>query len=206
MAEDGPKEGLAAAIGLLGAGAPPADDAEQLDLLPSLSLSPAVGRDGVPLSTAPGRPGRPRGARNRKTDAWVDYILSRYPSPLQFLAETYSRPVAQLARELSTPAGTDGKGGHTCTLEAAKDIQRKAAEAALPYLHQRLPIAVEVDHKSAGVLIVGHVSAAQAAAAGEVLGLEGLALSIAVSEQNQALIEGEASKSHGESLTDEPNG
>jgi phage gp36-like protein len=79
-----------------------------------------------------GGPGRPKGARNKATKEIVDYLLSRYRHPLVALAETYSRPVADLARELE------------CKKEKAFEIQQRAAEKVAEYVAQKQPQAVEL--------------------------------------------------------------
>lgn len=83
----------------------------------------------APVPAARG-PGRPPGARNKRTEAFRAYLLSRYRSPLTVLAETYSRPAADLARELGIKVG-----------EAFK-MQMDAARDLAPYLHSKAPIEV----------------------------------------------------------------
>ena len=96
-------------------------------------LAPVVDGGGeAAAQSGPRRPGRPTGSRNRSTEEWRRYILSNYRSPLVFLAETYCRPVDQLAAELG------------CKKQEAFKVQVAAAKEALPYLHQRQPLAVEV--------------------------------------------------------------
>lgn len=131
------KDGLPAAIDAL-VGADPgrvAEEPEQFefeDLLglprPENGLSEAS-RAGVEVTALLGtrRAGRPPGARNRKTREWVDYLLARYPSPLEGLLQLASTPVAVLAQALG------------CTPLEALQAQTRAREAALPYLHQKLP-------------------------------------------------------------------
>lgn len=106
---------------------------EQVSLLP-LAVVGELGEDaaGEPVPALPRRGGRPVGARNRKTQEWVDFILRRYPSPLVALAETMSRPVGELAHELG------------CTKLEAFDRQIEAAKHLAPYLHQKLPTELNV--------------------------------------------------------------
>lgn len=106
-------------------------EAEQPSLLP-LGVVAELGEDPQGEPVAERRGGRPAGARNRKTKEWVEYLQRRYPSPLVALAETYSRPVAELARELG------------CTRLEAFDRQIEAAKHLAPYMHQKLPTAIEV--------------------------------------------------------------
>jgi hypothetical protein len=50
--------------------------------------------------------------------------------------------------------------------------QRAAAEAVLPFIHQRMPLAIEIDKASRPVLIVGTPTADQVASAASSLGLD----------------------------------
>lgn len=91
-------------------------------------------------SAAPRTPGRPKGARNRSTEEWRKYILSKYKSPLVMLCEVYSRPLAELKKEVNCDA-----------LDAFK-LQLSAAQAAIPYLHQKQPLAIEDNRDSVPVI------------------------------------------------------
>lgn len=118
----------------------PAEAAEQL-ALPALPLEPsvAVGEDGQELRRGPGRP---PGARNRSTLAMLEYLQSRYQSPLVALAETYSRPVADLVAELG------------CKKLEAVNLQIEAMKASLPYWHAKQPVAVQIDGRGLVTLII----------------------------------------------------
>ena len=101
----------------------------QLSLIPSDAEEEVA--DGETAEVMRG-PGRPKGAGNKRAEDWSKYILARYPSPLVALAETYCRDVGQLAIELG------------CTLLEAAKMQMAAAKELAPYVHQRLPQAVEL--------------------------------------------------------------
>jgi hypothetical protein len=70
--------------------------------------------------------GRPRGRHNHRTQAWVDHLLKRYPSPLETLAQIQASPIDALAAELH------------CTRLEALIQKRHAAEALAPFVHQKL--------------------------------------------------------------------
>jgi hypothetical protein len=169
------KQGITAAVTAIGTGEAPqnAAAAAQAELFEAEAPMP------LPTRSAASGPkgGRPAGARNKRTQEWVSYILGQYRSPLVVLAETYSRPVAELAAEL----GCD-------KLEAFK-AQQAAAAALAPYLHQRQPMAVEVAATTRGLLLIGD------------LGSDGLAdaLSLPLAEtiENQRLSDGDPDKSDG---------
>lgn len=138
----GEKEGLKTAVELLREQRPDLVEREaaQLSLLPT----PAARADLVADDEAAQRsgPGRPPGSRNRRTEQWVDFLMKRYASPLVGLFETFSRPVELLAAELG------------CTRLEAVKLQNAAREAALPYVHQRLPQAISIDAKSHATLVL----------------------------------------------------
>lgn len=96
-------------------------------------------------SSAPRTPGRPKGARNRSTEEWRKYILSKHKSPLAFLAGVYSQDIKELRREID------------CDLLEAFKLQLSAAQAALPYLHQKQPLAI-IDNRDAVPVININVS------------------------------------------------
>jgi hypothetical protein len=150
---------LAGGVGDLGL-----DEAEHDDLFAAECdgpLSPApVGKSGP-------KGGRPTGARNKSTEAVRQMFLQRYRSPLMGLGEIYSRSPADLARELKLFKRTqvlierDGRivreeveDEGQLDLERAFRLQKEAMEAALPYVHQKLPQAVTVEARQRGLLVI----------------------------------------------------
>jgi len=103
---------------------------EQLDLL---GLPPL--RAGAILAERRGR-GRPPGARNKRTEDLVAWLLGKYPSPLEGLLQMANARVDELAAQLG------------CTPLEALQEKRHAAIAALPYIHQRQAIAVDVTQRN----------------------------------------------------------
>lgn len=77
--------------------------------------------------------GRPVGSRNRRTEDWQRLVLSTHRSPLLVLADVYSMPVEELAKRLK------------CDLLDAAKLQITAARELAPYVHQRLPQAVDLN-------------------------------------------------------------
>jgi hypothetical protein len=121
-------------------GAPPgASRAQQLALIPTgATAEPDPG-----VAPEHRGPGRPKGATNKRTEEWTEYLLRRYASPLIGLAETYSRPLIELAREIAAIAGVPN-----LTVSEVIELLRvqEAAKVALaPYLHSKQPIALEVE-------------------------------------------------------------
>jgi hypothetical protein len=122
--------------------------------------------------TAP-RKGRPRGARNRRTEAVTSWLLSQHRHPLSVMMEAYSMSPAELAAKI-------GLGKEADLLEVYK-LQLRMAEAVAPYVAQRQPQAVQVDARGALTVAFQGVSlparaglAGRLGSGGEVV--EGLAL------------------------------
>jgi hypothetical protein len=98
------------------------------------------------------RIGRPPGSRNRRTVEMVDYLLSRYTSPLEGLLAIAQARVDELAERLQ------------CSKLEALQEKRFAWAAALPYLHQRQPLAVNLNsHKLVQLTIIDGDAPAEAA-------------------------------------------
>lgn len=97
-----------------------------------------------PLSAAldPSRPrrGRPPGAKNRRTEAVVGWLLAQHRHPLAVIMEAYTMSPATFAR---VALGED-KPDADRLLEIVK-LQLRMAEAALPYVAQKLPQAVQLE-------------------------------------------------------------
>jgi hypothetical protein len=118
-------------------------DGPQLDMLPLGNKAAEKN-----LAVARGR-GRPPGAKNKNTEQWRDYILSRYSSPLEALAFTVSMPLDELAKTLSCPK-----------VEAFK-IQMMAATQLAPYLHQKMPLALDTGNAGLVHLTLNLTASAQ---------------------------------------------
>ena len=130
---------------------PPADEGEQLDLLGLPSVRP-----GHQVEPYRGR-GRPPGSRNRRTVEWARYLLGQYSSPLEVLAQIATARVDALVAQLG------------CSAIEALGEKRLAAIALLPFVHSRMPIAVDVTDRRVVQLTI--VDGAVSAAAGEDPGL-----------------------------------
>ena len=137
--QGGKDAGLRAALESVAAliKSPGSEAGAQLPLIPSAGAA-----DPGPVEPVEEKrgPGRPAGALNVATKAWRDHLLSRYPSPLQVLAEIMARPVAALAVELR------------CSMYEAFEAQMKCAALLAPYLHSKMPVAVEIEAAGLPVL------------------------------------------------------
>lgn len=77
-------------------------------------------------------PGRPPGARNRRTEATARWFLGRHKHPIDALLEVVDTHPADLAGLLK------------CTLAEAQTERRLCAIGALPYVASRMPISVDL--------------------------------------------------------------
>jgi hypothetical protein len=130
----------------------------------------------VPALTGEGgrKGGRPPGSKNLRAGKLAAFILETEGDPLVDLTRFARRDVGDLVRELqavSKATGIKVLGKNQSLLDIVKE-QRAAAEAVLPYLHQRMPLLVEMDKTSRPVLIVGTPTADQVAVAASTLGLD----------------------------------
>jgi hypothetical protein len=99
-------------------------------------------------------PGRPKGSPNRSTKQMAQFLAARgYRDPLEFLAAVWSADTRELAASLL------GKAPKDVTADQVLDVLRqqlRAAESALPYLHQKTPTQVEMQVAEARPLIIIH--------------------------------------------------
>src|SRR5258708_29254626 len=77
-------------------------------------------------------PGRPLGARNKRTERTVQWLLARHKDPVEGLLQIADMHPADLAAMLS------------CTMLEAVQEQRLCRRDALPYVKQRMPLAGDV--------------------------------------------------------------
>jgi hypothetical protein len=108
-------------------------------------------------STAAGRtkgasrgPGRPPGARNKRTERSTAFLLSRHRDPREVLLEIAEANVADLAAL------------YGCTMMEAGQEKRLAAAAVLPYVAARMPLALDVTKRSVVYLTLNHGEAIEA--------------------------------------------
>lgn len=144
--------GLASAVELA-RGLQPSPDAPETtgDLFGVLPADP----DGTGELDAPAGPrgrGRPPGARNRSTDEWARFLLTRYRSPLLGLAEIAQATPQELQAALGgapTAANPDG-----VTLPECLRLIMQAAGTLAPYLHQKQPTAIDAGGTGMLTLII----------------------------------------------------
>ncbi len=109
--------------------------------------------------------GRPAGARNRRTIETQRWFERTGTMPLQWLADVYRTDTLLLAAKLAIKP------------KEALAAQIAAATAVLPYVEQKLPLAIEdVSDKPRPVIVIGDVSQAQARQVDARVGLKVIAV------------------------------
>lgn len=155
--------GLTTVLGMLGAGAVPGGDGAEQD-----DLFEAPGPGPLPLPAEPvrtGQAGRPRGARNRSTAEWASFLLGRGRAPLTVLQDLYTRDVTELHELLQAQADKHKtwretkEGGHwervaINPLDVLK-LQMQAATTVALYTNKRQPMAIEVEERRRGLVVLG---------------------------------------------------
>lgn len=176
MNSENEKSGLGSAVDALMEGQePPAPNAEQLPLLPGAGESQeAIPTEGEGAPPGHRGPGRPPGARNKRTEEWTEYILSRHKSPLVFLAEQYTKSLKELVEELK------------CDPLDARKLQVQAARDLAPYVHQKQPVAMEIEGKGRVLLIASGLPGAPELSSDALT-----ALGLAVGGDGGVLVDGE---------------
>ncbi len=128
-------------------------------------------------SAGKGRPGRPKGSKNRRTEAVTAWLLTQHRHPLAVMMEAYGMTPIQLAERLGLQKATktvkekrEVAGGIVeVEVEVVLDyysndvlmdlfkLQMRMAEACTPYVAQKLPQAVQIDGGAALTLNFGGV-------------------------------------------------
>lgn len=143
----GEKSGIGAAIEASGASTdqPPIVQPRQLSLIeqPGETAEQALER------FEQRRAGRPPGARNKRTEDWMEFLDATSSHPLIHLSKTADKLPEDLAKELG------------CTKLEAHNIIQAAQTALLPYRAQRLPQSVELNGKGVAAVILTPLDADQ---------------------------------------------
>lgn len=173
----------------------PADAGAQADLLgfeQELSLF-----EGDTIRPPKRRPGRPPGSVNRTTLQLQRLLMAKgYRDPAEFLASLYTMDTRELAELL----GETGEKGDPAKVLA---IQKQAAEALMPYFHQKMPIAIQHGGDGARPLIIIRDGEGPGARARVVEG-ETMSIHDAEPVQDQALSGDAPAPSHGSPSHGEP--
>ena len=112
--------------------------------------------DDDPAPPATRKAGRPVGAKNRSTEEWRNFLFARYRSPLIGLAEIAAMDVMQLARELRFE--TETRKAKPEELHELLRTQIACREKLSPYMHSKMPMAIEAGEHGLINLTIGTLS------------------------------------------------
>jgi hypothetical protein len=153
---EGSTPGFAAALELFGAADLVPEAVEQADMF-------GGGKEAAEVGKGNSTGGRPRGARNRRTQETVAWLLQRFENPLEGLMREATRSPREIAVELELwERNADGllmvgslRGG--ALLEVWK-TQQAMRTACLPFINSKQPIAIDTGGKVAGVIVLGDLA------------------------------------------------
>ncbi len=147
-----------------------ADEEQQLELLDPLTpeelaeareeLGPNAGGLSVMRHAREARRGRPKGAKNKRTDDFARYILQFGQDPAITLMQLQATPEeVHMARSRRERQKVIGKGDNArivtiteeMTYEAATALRARCAEAVMSYIHSKKPVAIDATIR--GVII-----------------------------------------------------
>lgn len=111
------------------------DEPEQLDLIGAPESARVISLRKKRLAKDGSNRGRNPGARNKRVTDYANFLLSRYGSPLEVLAQIAVMRVDELSASIG------------CDKLAALQEKRLAAIALTPYVHQKMPLAVNVNER-----------------------------------------------------------
>lgn len=114
---------------------------------PSQQLPLLPGDANAGVGDGPRGPGRPKGARNRRTRELIDWMKGSGEMPAEFLVRIMRSSPDELASELTSEGDAVGR------LDIIK-LQVRAAEVLMPYVEQKLPLAIEDATDSKRMLLV----------------------------------------------------
>ncbi len=141
-----------------------AAEEEQLDLLDPVTaeemayaqeeLGPRAGNLAVLRHAREKRRGRPRGAKNRRSDDFERYISQFGPDPAVVLAQIAGTP-EEVMIERSKQLDPDKR---RLTYGEARAMRIRCAEALMPFRHSKKPVAVDATIR--GVMVVEEIGGA----------------------------------------------
>lgn len=102
--------------------------------------------------------GRPPGARNKRTEAVARWFIGKYGDPLSALGEIINTPTDVLYEQMVLAQGGEAKGKRVSGRDAM-ELRLSAIKEALPYIHGKQPIAVDVTGKADAVLFIPGLNA-----------------------------------------------
>lgn len=100
------------------------------------------------------RAGRPKGVRNKRTDDFARYILQFGQDPAVTLMQIQSTP----AEELVARSQMIDPPKRRMAMQDANSLIARCAEALMPYIHSKKPVAVDATIR--GIMVVEEIGGA----------------------------------------------
>ena len=107
----------------------------------ALSQTPQPEMAREPVSPERGK-GRPAGSKNKSTEEWRNFLLSKHSSPLEKLAENANMPLMEFWRMLRGNPPGEARPTFAELLDCMK-LQFAMWKELAPYLHSKQPIAID---------------------------------------------------------------
>ena len=103
-------------------------------------------------------PGRPAGARNKRTQKVAKWFVEKYGDPLSALGEIINTPPDLIYEQMILAQGGEAKGKRV-TGRDAMEFWLTCIKEAVPYVHGKQPIAVDVSGKADAVIFIPGLNA-----------------------------------------------
>lgn len=140
-------------------------EADQLDLLRDPKTG-ALPKDALRQIRAARGSGRPLGARNKRNEKIAKWFIEQFGDPLSALGEIINLPLDVLYEQMLLAQGGEAKGKRV-TGRDAMEIKLRAINDALPYIHGKQPIAIDVTGKADAVIFIPGLNAPAGFTAGQ---------------------------------------
>lgn len=132
------------------------------------ALGPNAGNLAVLAEARERKRGRPRGSRNKRTDDFARYLMQFGQHPAITLMQIQSTPPEVLIensrrvrRRKRTESGIQIDVMQTMTYDAAQSLRVRCAEALMPYLESKRPVAIDMNFSGVADLIIAGVTHGQ---------------------------------------------
>lgn len=102
--------------------------------------------------------GRPRGSRNKRTQQLADWFVHQFGDPMAVLGEIMSMPVDVLYQQMVLAQGGESKEKKVTGKDALR-LKVEAAKEAMPYVHGKKPIEVDLKSRPDAVIFIPGLNA-----------------------------------------------
>lgn len=131
-------------------------DPHQLDML--RNEKGQLPRDALQTARRHG-PGRPLNSRNKRNKDVARYFIGKYGDPLDALGEIMTMPLDVLREQLVLAQGGEASKSHPVRAVDVMNIKMNAIVDALPYIHGKQAIAVNVNKRTDAIILIPGLNA-----------------------------------------------